>query len=121
MKRQRCARTSRAPIVLAFLAASMLTTTAFAQAPVDTAFESAQALYDKGDYTQAYGRFAELADAGHAEASRIAWLMNRHGRRLYGRAFEATPYQQLSWQWRQSCGFDCGDRQQPPRLTASGC
>jgi hypothetical protein len=121
MNQKHFARTSRAHIVLAVLVASMLTTTAFAQAPVDTAFESAQALYDKGDYTQAYGRFAELADAGHAEASRIAWLMNRHGRRLYGRAFEATPYQQLSWQWRQSCGFDCGDRQQPPRLTASGC
>lgn len=121
MNQQHFAQTSRARIVLAALVVSMLTTTALAQAPADTAFESAQALYVKGDYAQAYGQFAELADAGHTEASRIAWLMNRHGIRLYGRTFEATPYQQLSWHWRQSCGIDCSDRQLPLRLAGSGC
>ncbi len=120
MKQSHRAQKSRARSMLATLAASMLAATALAQMPDDSAFESAQALYDKGHHTQAYGRFAELADAGHAEASRIAWLMHRHGPRLYGQSFPATPYQQLSWGWHKNCGLDCADG---PRAgpVESGC
>lgn len=114
------ARLARALTGLAALAASLLATSALAQTPADAAFDSAQALYDRGDYETAYQRLAELADGGHAEASRIAWLMNRHGLRLYGQSFAATPYQQLSWQWRKTCGLDCADRQQA-RPSGAGC
>ena len=103
---------ARAFTGLAAFFASLLATAALAQTPADAAFDSAQALYDKADYERAYQRFAELADAGHADASRIAWLMNRHGLHLYGRTFAATPYQQLSWHWRKNCGLDCAERQQ---------
>lgn len=120
MNLHQIAQSARALAGLAALAASLLSTSALAQGPADAALDSAQALYDKGDYDPAYQRFAELADGGHAEASRIAWLMNRHGLRLYGRSFAATPYQQLNWNWRKTCGLACADRQ-PAQPAGSGC
>lgn len=120
MELHHTAHSARAFTGLAAFFASMLATAALAQTPADAAFDSAQALYDKADYELAYQRFAELADAGHTEASRIAWLMNRHGLHLYGRTFDATPYQQLSWHWRKNCGLDCAETQ-PARPSGSGC
>ena len=121
MNQRHTALAASTSIALASVCAVLMSTTAFAQAPVDAAFEAAQILYDKGDYGSAYIRYAELADAGHAEASRIAWLMSLHGQRLYGRTFEATPPQQRSWRWRMVRIPGCAEAKQPPELAVSGC
>lgn len=125
MNQRHAALAARTRIALASFCAVLMSTTAFAQAPVDAALEAAleaaQVLYDKGDYGSAYIRYAELADAGHAEASRIAWLMSLHGQRLYGRTFEATPYQQLRWRWHTICTTGCVEAKQLPERAASGC
>lgn len=80
-------------------------------------FDAAMTQYERGHHAQAFAQFAHLADAGHPEAARIAWLMQRHGERLYGQRFEATPWQQLAWAWRWQCGAAC----EPLAAARSGC
>jgi len=48
-------------------------------------------------YAAAYGRFASLADAGDVASARIALLMYREGRALFGSDWSATLGQQLRW------------------------
>ena len=55
-------------------------------------------LYREGRYSAAYGRFLKLADAGHADAARIAMMMLRHGRDLYGTEWSAAPSQIAQWE-----------------------
>lgn len=88
------------PCVLAgFL---LCTNAAAATSPMDTArseaqFNEAMDLYSMGRWAAAYGRFADLADHGHAEAARIALLMLRYGPRLYGRDWGASQPQINQW------------------------
>ncbi len=60
-------------------------------------FECAMELYRTQRFAGAFGRLAQLADQGHAEAARIAWMMVRHGKALYGSEWEATPMQWQRW------------------------
>lgn len=60
-------------------------------------FNEAMDLYSLGKWAAAYGRFASLADQGHAEAARIALLMLRHGSRLYGHDWGASQPQINQW------------------------
>lgn len=48
-------------------------------------------------FPAAYGRFAALADAGHAPAAEISLVMWRHGRDLFGSDWSATPVQLRRW------------------------
>ncbi len=48
-------------------------------------------------YSAAYGRFAQLADAGHAPSAQLALVMYRNGPTLFGSNWSATPGQQ--WRW----------------------
>lgn len=48
-------------------------------------------------YAEAYGRFAELADAGHAGAAAVALLMVAEGPMLFGSEWSATPGQLQRW------------------------
>lgn len=90
------------------LALTLLAASALAQgAPEPLApFEQARAEYEIGHYPQAYARFAQLADGGHAEAARIALQMRRHGRTLYGSEFTAVPSQIERWARLLACGTD---------------
>ncbi len=63
----------------------------------DHSFEAAMQLYIDCRWAAAYGRFALLADAGHAESARIALLMLRHGPRLYGSSWSASAEQIGHW------------------------
>jgi hypothetical protein len=54
-------------------------------------------LYRQGHWSGAYGRFAALADQGHAEAARIALLMLRHGSKMYGHEWAASQPQIDQW------------------------
>lgn len=66
-------------------------------AGAEAAFEDAMAQYRDGRWAAAYGRFAALADRGHAEAARIALLMLRYGGRLYGHEWGASQPQINRW------------------------
>ena len=66
-------------------------------AHADTAMAEAMAYYRNGHVSAAYGRFAELADKGDAEAARIALMMLRYGPRLYGHEWGASQPQIDRW------------------------
>jgi hypothetical protein len=63
----------------------------------DTDFARAMQDYDEARHAQAFDALARLADAGHAEAARVALLMSAHGRRLYGRAFDIDAARRARW------------------------
>lgn len=63
----------------------------------DAQFNEAMDLHSLGKWAAAYGRFAALADQGHAEAARIALLMFRHGSKLYGHNWGASQPQINQW------------------------
>lgn len=48
-------------------------------------------------YSSAYGRFAQLADAGHVPSAQLALVMYRNGPTLFGNDWSATPGQQRRW------------------------
>ena len=48
-------------------------------------------------FAAAYGRFATLADAGHAPSAHVALVMLRHGRAMFGSDWYASPGQQARW------------------------
>ena len=60
-------------------------------------FSYAEQLYREGRWSGAYGRFARLADAGDAEAARIALHMLRMGSILYGTDWGASQPQIDRW------------------------
>lgn len=84
-------------LMAGLLAATLISlgTVAATIAPAD--FDYAVALYQKGRYAGAYGRFARLADAGNAEAAGIALFMVRNGKGLYGSEWTATNDQLGRW------------------------
>jgi len=49
------------------------------------------------EYPMAYGRFAELADAGDAPSALMALAMMRHGPTLFGSDWSITPGQVHRW------------------------
>jgi hypothetical protein len=64
----------------------------------DTTYADALQLYRSGRWSAAYGRFVRAADGGNADAARIALLMLRHGRDLYGTEWAAAPSQVSTWE-----------------------
>ena len=48
-------------------------------------------------YAAAYGRFAELADAGHVPSARMALIMLHNGPTLFGTDWSASAEQQRRW------------------------
>jgi hypothetical protein len=64
----------------------------------DPAFVTAMELYRAGRWSAAYGRFIHAADSGNVEAARIALLMLRHGRELFGTEWSAAPSQVELWE-----------------------
>lgn len=58
-------------------------------------FERALQAFREQHWAAAYGRFAQLADAGHAPSAEMALLM--HGSPLFGSDWSASPGQQRRW------------------------
>jgi hypothetical protein len=85
---------------------SALTPPAWAQAAPDDAltFAAAMQAYQDSHWPQSYALLVQLADRGHAEASRIAGQMHRWGPRLYGQRFAASADQLARWQLQARCG-----------------
>jgi hypothetical protein len=86
--------------VLVLAALPMVSCAARAAGDSDRAesqFSEASALYREGRWSGAYGRFAHLADQGHAEAARIAMHMLRMGPTLYQTEWGASQPQIDNW------------------------
>ena len=49
--------------------------------------EVAMAHFDRCEWVEAFNELAPLADAGNAQAARIALMMRAHGSRLFGHHF----------------------------------
>lgn len=60
-------------------------------------FDEAMAQYERCKWSAAFVKLAELADRGHAESARIAWLMARYGPKLFGGPQEASRTQIEHW------------------------
>jgi hypothetical protein len=58
---------------------------------------AAQQDFRQGRYAAAYGRYARLADAGHAPSAELALIMLRTGPQLFGSAWSASEKQQACW------------------------
>jgi hypothetical protein len=58
--------------------------------------QAAQA-FQARQYAMAYGRFAELADAGDPPSALMALSMVRHGPSIFGSQWSATPAQLQRW------------------------
>lgn len=76
----------------------------------------AAAAFREHRYATAYGRFAELADAGDTAAARVALLMLREGPVLFGSDWSATLGQQARW----NALVVNGGRQPLPALEPNG-
>ena len=61
-------------------------------------FDEAMTLMEDGRWQQAFARLAELADAGHPQAARIAMLYVQRGTSLFGGHFSASARQREFWQ-----------------------
>lgn len=68
-----------------------------------TRYDDAHVDYEVGHYERAFAVFASLADEGHCDAARLALQMVRHGRKVYGVDFSATPERLGRWQLLASC------------------
>ena len=63
----------------------------------NTQFKTAIRLYEEGHWPFAFDHLSALADEHHPAASKLALLMLRYGRALYGTSFEARPGQVAQW------------------------
>ncbi len=87
------------------LSAALLIWSCFAQevqaAPALTAADrshaDAMASFRQGRFPEAYGRFIELADSGHAPSAGIALFMFAHGTELFGRDWDVSQEQLTEW------------------------
>jgi len=53
--------------------------------------------FRQGRFPEAYGRFVELADAGHGASARFALLMCEQGPALFGKDWDCGPEQVRDW------------------------
>lgn len=53
--------------------------------------------FRKARFSEAYGRFIALADAGHAQSAGIALWMWQHGPELFGKDWDCSPEQLADW------------------------
>ena len=60
-------------------------------------YERAVEAFKGQRYAAAYGRFVELADAGHAASARLALMMVQTGPGLFRATWQASPEQLARW------------------------
>ena len=84
------------PLLLSVVTVSAEAQTASASSQA-AVFEAALDEYEANRWPQAYAALARLADGSHADAARIALLILRHGRPLYGMDFTASAQQRQHW------------------------
>jgi hypothetical protein len=61
------------------------------------AYAHAVESFQQGRFPEAYGRFVQLANAGHAPAARVALWMCEQGPDLFGKDWDCSPDEVLDW------------------------
>ncbi len=56
-------------------------------------------LFRQARFSEAYGRFIELANAGHPASARYALWMCEQGPALFGKDWDCAPYEIDDWAW----------------------
>jgi hypothetical protein len=54
-------------------------------------------LFRQGRFPEAYGRFVELANAGHPASARYALWMCENGPALFGKDWDCAPHEIQDW------------------------
>lgn len=104
---KRMMRRDRTPPQRQFACATLIVALLSCAAPAQAAggseadppFERAVLAYERNHWDEAWAGFAVLADAGDPEAARIALLMQRHAKDLYGATWIVPP----EWLQHWSC------------------
>jgi len=60
-------------------------------------YDSALSSFRQARFAEAYGRFVELAEAGHPAAARHALWMCESGPALFGSHWDCSPQEILAW------------------------
>lgn len=97
-------------LLVALASASILTTAPGASAagptvtgsgarpsPIERAHAQALELFRRARFSEAYGRFIQLADAGHPASARYAIWMCENGTALFGAAWDCAPHELEEW------------------------
>jgi hypothetical protein len=64
---------------------------------IEAEYRQALRLFRSSRYAAAYGRFTQLADAGHVPSARMALVMVEQGPRHFGSTWDAWPHQLRDW------------------------
>lgn len=64
---------------------------------IEIAHAQAVDSFRRARFSEAYGRFIQLADAGHAPAARLALWMCEQGPELFGKDWDCTPDEVADW------------------------
>ena len=84
-----------------------------------TKLQQAAEAYESNHWVKAFTTYADLADAGHYEAARIAYQMWRYGVPLYSTRFLARPEQLKKWHIQLSASAPSPNFAQPLPLRAA--
>ncbi len=80
-----------------FAAAATAGAATAAAAPTERLYVQAVEQFRQGQFPAAYGRFAQLADLGHAASARHALWMCEQGLSLFGHEWDCAPQQVADW------------------------
>ncbi len=86
-------------VCIATLVGASLVTTAHAEsAPAhEKLHANAVSMFQQARFSEAYGRFIALADAGHAPAAELALFMAQNSNALFGKDWDVTQEQLTDW------------------------
>jgi hypothetical protein len=87
------------PPVVTLIAAVLFGTppVAGAQPAADQLHARAVESFRQGRFPEAYGRFVDLANAGHARSARYALWMCENGMLLFGKDWDCAPHEVEDW------------------------
>jgi len=113
---------------LGLLAAGLLlawSPTAEAQAAGYAERQHARAVqsFRQGRFAEAYGRFVDLANAGHAPSARTALWMCEQGPTLFGSQWDCAPHEVDDWQRLQAAptALPAAARHGPRSISSPSC
>ena len=85
-------------LIVAVVAACFAPAAQAQPAPLrDTLQADAVASFQQARFSEAYGRFIALADAGHAPAAELALFMARNATVVFGKDWDVTQEQLTAW------------------------
>jgi hypothetical protein len=80
-------------------------------------YVGAASAFRAGRHTEAFSRFAELADAGHAPSAEAALFMLHNGQLLFGSDWDTSSQRRTRWK----AALDRQAGQQGPGIGSSAC